>query len=472
MDPKIIHAEKNDNPCPRWAWYTHKVGAILWILAVIINFVWLLWYIEGEARLDFLFEKLIKENVVTLISVVGLVATVGILLAKKWAAHLFRVVIVWETSLILGGLLPFFYNEILGGNVIFPEPNGVIGTIKASPRPWFAVVLFGMAAIYVLVLTAINIVCRAQEQKRDKSSGLGRAEKKYLWSFSAILGLLVLRILLTGPVERYPEWVSIITTCALAIATAVLMVCQIYMWRNFLAVSVASLCWLGIFLPEFGNSINNAWFESFSHYYWSLGEIFVLSQAFAWLPILLAIIFLLSRKNVRPRVKIGVVGIFLLLAAMMSFSPGIFQMDLVLTSVVSSERPADFPEWMVVPDGAENVEYVTWLKTEGFNLVYEVEDEFPCSVTTDRLAEILSEAGFEPDSVTIGEQEIDDIVERRDKIIFRWHDEYRSGKFSKTSVVLWKRGSCDKVWVILLYSDGNSGEVNKNILQVSLMYLW
>jgi len=364
--------ETSERRLPGLVWLVYQALAWFYALAIIFSLYMSLFYgkqeyVEGYKHLSYIEHS---------IEFIFLIACIGAITRRSWAAHWVRVTGIWLLTLFwsnVPGLFESTIQEILYGA---PEVIGGGPNLTNKPYPSYVYLLAKIIG-FLLLLTLIIIshvisVQRAKTASRKEGAGpIKNGRLLYIGILVILLGLAFKWLDLHIEQQIYAMTIG----SYLVVGGAVLILIWHILVRSlFVGASVASISTvLFIYKPPFASSVLT----------------FVL-----WGPAIAMGAVNLFRKNWNAKLRTAIIGlpiVFMLTA----FSPSVVQIPVRMHFWVyykeTSQRPADFPEYLQVPSGATNVRY---RGGDNPHLSFTLEEPYPATATFNFITSNLEQAGW------------------------------------------------------------------------------
>ncbi|MBN1763992.1 MAG: hypothetical protein JW860_01940 [Sedimentisphaerales bacterium] len=209
--------------------------------------------------------------------------------------------------------------------------------------------------------------------------------------------VIVIRVFNRFLLKGLWQEIEIVTTYMVLIATITCMISQCFIRRYFTALAAISMSVVSLFLPLIATSLFAS--ENPETGAPIVSCISALSVSFfdtilIWLPIFTLASLASCFKNIPRLWRWGAVLIPISLMLTAQFFDVSLRGSFTKGFTSSSEKPADWPDWLIPPEGAFDIDYITNHHDNSQSLNYKTKDPYPAVSTLKYINETLDKAGL------------------------------------------------------------------------------
>ena len=193
------------------------------------------------------------------------------------------------------------------------------------------------------------------------------------------------------------DMLGIVTSYVLIGLTIVVMFSQFFIHRHLLATSAMSMSAVALFLPIIAQflsiprsretgAISASCFPPISSFVWETLTM--------WIPMLLLGWLAFRSKRLGKSIRLTGLAVPVSLMLLAMCAPGLLAGNLFVDSKLSAEKPSDWPDWLVPPEGATEVRYGTSRTFGVKSLHFRMQEPYPAVRVLDAISERMEKAGF------------------------------------------------------------------------------
>jgi len=371
----IIRQEiQNETSADRaWLWYRILVWVCVLFLLINIGFGLFYGYRSYSDPYQYMF--LIQFS----LQLALLVSCIAAIRGKAWAAHAVRVTGVWYLALLWTEIPGFA--EMTVSDILYGEPIYVGGAAELmKPTLPSYVYLLGRTFVFLVFLILVVLAhfvfkSRASSDTEAEQPNSTREKVNRRLFGAGVAGLIVGLIFFSLDVVVPPKmFATVIGSYFLIVGFVSLLIWHIRFKDDFLLRSAVSIAAILLIYQRYGAIFS--------------------STVILWVPVLAFAVISTFKKSHNQTLRVTA---FCFTVAIMSialvdvYRPMLGPLRFFSYSKETTERPAEFPDYLIAPDGAAKVSY----KGGDISYVsYVMHEAYPATKTLEFIADTLERAGW------------------------------------------------------------------------------